>query len=235
MTGWAKRRFWTTAEVVERADGFSVALDGRMIKTPARADLTLPTRLLAERVAAEWQAQDKKIDPETMPATRAANAAIDKVRGQFGEVAALITAYGETDLLCYRATGPAALRARQAVAWDPLLEWSVARFCIRWHVVSGVMPQPQPEATLTRLAGHVAGFSPFELTAFHDLVAMSGSLVIGLAAAEQHDAPELLWRASRIDEDWQIEQWGADADAEALAAVRRQSFLDAAAFFLACR
>lgn len=235
MTGWAKKRFWTTAEIVEGADGFSVALDGRMIKTPARAELTLPTRLLAERVAAEWQAQGEKIDPETMPATRAANAAIDKVRGQFDEVAALITAYGETDLLCYRATAPAELCARQAAAWDPLLEWSKDRFDIRWRVVSGVMPEPQPEGTLTRLATHVARFSPFELTAFHDLVAMSGSLVIALAVTEQHDAPEPLWHASRIDEDWQSALWGTDAEAEALAAVRRQSFLDAAAFFLACR
>lgn len=235
MSGWAKKRFWKEVAVTEGAEGFSVALDDRPLRTPARAVLAVPSRALAERIAEEWRAQGEKIDPETMPATRAANAAIDKVRGQFDEVAALITAYGETDLLCYRAQAPAELRARQAAAWDPLLEWSVQRFGVRWQVVDGVMPQPQPEATLSRLAAHVAEFSPFELTAFHDLVALSGSLVIGLAATEGQGAPEALWQASRIDEDWQIEQWGPDDEAEALASQRRQGFLQAEGFFRACR
>src|SRR5690606_5836646 len=122
-----------------------------------------------------------QVKPETMSATRAANAALDKVRGQFAEVAALLTAYGETDLLCYRAEGPAELVARQRSAWDPLLEWSAGRFGVTWAVTTGVMPTAQSAGTLERLGAHVAGFTPFQLTAFHDLVAMSGSLVIGLA------------------------------------------------------
>jgi len=235
MSGWARKRFWKNAEVVAVGGGFTVHLDGRTIKTPAKALLEVPTRALADLIAAEWQAQGERIAPETMPATRAANAAIDKVRGQFAEVAALVAAYGETDLLCYRAEGPAGLRARQDAAWDPLLNWSADRFGLRWVVVTGVMPQPQPPETLAVLDAHVARLSPFALTAFHDLVAMSGSLVIGLAVTEGRDTPEALWQLSRIDEDWQIEQWGGDDEARALAALRRQSFLDAAVFFAAQR
>lgn len=235
MSGWARKRFWKTAEVAPAEGGFAVHLDGRAIQTPAKVPLVVPTRALADRIATEWNGQGEQIRPETMPATRAANAAIDKVRGQIAEVATLVAAYGETDLLCYRAEAPVELRARQDAAWDPLLDWSAKRFGVRWVVLTGVMPQPQPPETLAALREQVARFSAFELTAFHDLVAMSGSLVIGHAVTEGHDAPENLWQVSRIDEDWQIEQWGEDDEARALATLRRQSFLDAAAFFDALR
>lgn len=234
MSGWVKRRFWKAVEVVEVDGGYAVHLDGRAIKTPAKAALVLPTRALADLLAAEWDAQGERINPATMPATRAANAAIDKVRGQFHEVAGLLTAYGETDLLCHRAEGPAELVARQAAAWNPLLDWSAGRFGVRWQVTTGIMPVVQPPETLARLGAHIAGFTPFQLTAFHDLVSMPGSLVIGLAATENHASTDALWRASRIDEDWQTEQWGPDDEAAALAALRRQSFFDAARFFAAC-
>jgi len=235
MSGWARKRFWKAAEVVPVEGGFTVRLDGRAIKTPGKEPLVVPTDALAGMIAAEWQAQGEKIVPETMPATRAANAAIDKVRGQFSEVAALVAAYGETDLLCYRAAAPAELRARQDGAWDPLLDWSAAHFGVRWVVVEGVMPQPQPPETLAVLNARVARFTEFGLTAFHDLVAMSGSLVIGLAVTEGYAAAETLWPLSRIDEDWQRELWGEDDEAQALAALRRQSFLNAAKFYAALR
>ncbi|WP_127109202.1 ATP12 family chaperone protein [Pararhodobacter zhoushanensis] len=231
MSDWAPKRFWKDATVVEAPGGFTVLLDGRGVKTPGKAPLVVPTRGFADEIAAEWAAQGDKIDPDTMPATRAANAAIDKVSRQFDEVAELLTAYGETDLLCYRATDPAALIARQAAAWDPLLEWSSDRFGVQWRVTSGVMPTEQPAETLAKLTAHVATLTPFQLTAFHDLVAMSGSLVIALAVTEQAAPVEELWRASRIDEDWQIEQWGEDEEAQALAARRQDSFLAAARFF----
>lgn len=235
MSDWAAKRFWKNADVAPVDGGFTVHLDGRTLKTPAKASLVVPTRSVAEMIAGEWRAQGEKIAPETMPATRAANAAIDKVRGQFEEVAALVAAYGETDLLCYRATFPAELRARQDAAWDPLLNWSADQFGLRWVVVEGVMPQAQPPETLARLNTHVARFSPFELTAFHDLVALSGSLVIGLAVTEGNDVPETLWQVSRIDEDWQTEKWGADDAADSLAAQRRDGFLFAAELFAALR
>lgn len=131
MSGWARKVFWKAVTVAEGPEGFAVHLDGRPIRTPARAPLRLPTRALAELVAAEWAAQTDEIRPDTMPATRAANAALDKVRGQFSEVAGLITAYGETDLLCYRAEAPVELVERQRAAWDPLLAWSAERLACR--------------------------------------------------------------------------------------------------------
>ncbi len=235
MSGWGRKRFWTSVDVAETPEGFSVRLDGRALKTPAKALLVVPTRAMALLIAAEWEAQGDQIRPDSMPATRAANAALDKVRGQFAEVAELLTAYGETDLLCYRADGPAELVARQAAAWDPLLDWAARHFGVDWAVTTGVMPTPQAAATLDRLAAHVAGFTAFELTAFHDLVAMSGSLVIALALTEGQAPPEALWQASRIDEDWQVEQWGEDDEAAATAARRHRAFLDAARFFAVCR
>lgn len=234
MSGWARKRFWKDVTVAEAEGGYAVLLDGRAVKTPAKAALVMPTRALADMVAAEWAAVDEKIDPEAMPTTRGVNAAIDKVRGQFHEVAQMLAAYGETDLLCYRADRPAELVARQAAAWDPLLDWAAKRFGVRWSVGSGVMPHPQSPETLAALGAHVESFSAFELTGFHDLVAMSGSLVIGLAATEGQGTPESLWNASRIDEDWQAEEWGEDEEAVALASVRKAAFLRAAAFFAAC-
>ncbi|MCB1405660.1 MAG: ATPase [Rhodobacteraceae bacterium] len=234
MSFGTRKRFWKTVDVVPVDDAFTVRLDGRQIKTPAKAPLIAPTRAFADLIAAEWEAQGEKIDPETMPATRAANAALDKVRVQFDEVAALLTAYGETDLLCYRASAPVELVARQAAAWDPLLDWAANRFDVRWTVTTGVMPTEQPAETVARLGQHVARFTPFQLTAFHDLVAMSGSLVIALAATEGVAPPDTLWDASRIDELWQIEQWGEDDEALTLANRRRESFLNAVLFYRSC-
>lgn len=234
MTGWQAKRFWAEATVAEATGGWTVRLDDRPLRTPARAPLVVPTRALAELIAAEWAAQTGQVRPATMPATRAANAAIDKTRGQRTEVAALVAAYGATDLLCYRAAHPAALAARQAAAWDPLLDWAARRYGVTFVRTEGVMPAPQPQATLDRLAAEVAALDPFRLTAFHDLVALSGSLVIGLAAAEAAAAPEELWQAAILDEAWQVEHWGADAEAEAAAAARRLAFFEAERFFRAC-
>ena len=156
MSGWAPKRFWTSAEVAEAPGGFAVTLDGRQVKTPAKAPLVVPSRALAEAIAREWQAQDEKIDPATMPVTRGANAAIDKVRSQHAEVAALIADYGGTDLLCYRAEAPRELVARQSEHWDPLLDWAEAALGARLAVTQGVVPVAQPEAALAALGARVA-------------------------------------------------------------------------------
>lgn len=235
MSDWVRKRFWSTVSVIEAEGGFSVLLDARGLRTPAKAPLIVPTRAMADLIAAEWEAQHGQIRPDTMPATRAANAALDKVRGQFSEVAGLLTAYGETDLLCYRAAAPAELVAAQAAAWDPLLDWAAGRYSVRWQVTTGVMPTPQPPETVAILGTEVARLTPFELTAFHDLVAMSGSLVIGLAVTQDWAPIGDLWRASRIDEDWQAQHWGEDPEATALAERRRAAFAFAAVFFGAAR
>ncbi len=235
MSGWAKRRFWTEVAVAQADDGFTIALDGRPVRTPARAPLAVPTRALADRIATEWRAQEQMIDPGAMPATRAANAAIDKVRGQHAEVAAMIAAYGDADLICYRAKAPEGLVAAEAAAWDPLVDWAAARFEARLTVCAGVIHHPQPPEALHALRAPVTAMSAFELTALHDLVSLTGSLVIGLAAAEDRDTPGALWAASRIEEEWQIAQWGEDAEARTMTEARRRAFLEAKAFLDALR
>lgn len=226
--GWAVRRFWDRAGVVETAAGFGVALDGRPLRTPAKAALTLPSRALAEAIAAEWDAQQGQVDPLAMPLTRAANSAIDKVTPMFAAVVDEVARYGGTDLLCYRATEPPALAARQAEAWDGLLDWAAAALGARLAVTRGVIPVAQPEAALAALRRRVATADAFGLTALHDLVAISGSLVIGLAVAAGRIAPDQGWSLSRIDEDWQAGLWGRDDEAERIAGLKRADFLAAA-------
>ncbi|MGY6549206.1 MAG: ATP12 family chaperone protein [Roseinatronobacter sp.] len=233
MSGWVKRRFWSTVACVTVEGGFSVVLDGRALKTPGKAELIVPTRALAELIAQEWQAQGEVIDPNQMPATRAANSAIDKVRGQKAEVANILVAYGDSDLVCYRAAEPEALVAREAAAWDPLVDWATHRYGYRPVIREGVMHGPQPPALLASFQTEIERMDSFALTGFHDLVAMSGSLIIALAVLDRFATPEALWLASRVDEDWQIEQWGADEEAEKLAERRKRAFLDAARFYFA--
>ena len=231
MSQWAVKRFWTKATVDPAEAGFEVRLDGRRVKTPAKAALILPTRSMAEAIAAEWQAQGEQIRPDTMPMTRSANAALDKVRLQHAEVAEMIAAYGDSDLLCYRAERPQSLVARQAEDWDPLLEWAADALNAHLKPVVGVIHVPQSSAALRTLGDRVIALDDFALTALHDLVSLSGSLIIGLAATEQFLPPTELWRRSRVDETWQEEAWGSDEEASETAERKRQAFLHAERFF----
>lgn len=231
MSTWAPRRFWKTAQVVAEPGGYAIRLDGRPVKTPAKAAFILPTRALAQEIAAEWDAQDDTIRPATMPLTRSANSAIDKVMPNRHGVVAEIAGYGMTDLLCYRAEGPRALTDRQAAAWDSLLDWADRTLGAPLRVTRGIVPVSQPDDSLSRLTGHVDARPPFELAALHDLVALSRSLIIGLRALHPGADIGALWRASRIDEDWQAESWGRDDEAETMAAQRQEAFHHAARFF----
>lgn len=235
MSVWAARRFWTTASAVPVEGGFTVHLDGRPVRTPLKAPLILPTLALAEAVAAEWQAQEGTVKPETMPFTRMANSAIDKVRPQFAAVADLLAEYGGSDLLCYRAEGPADLVARQAQSWDPLLNWARQELGAALRSTTGVMPVAQSEASLAALRSLVHAFGPFELAAFHDLVSISGSLVLALAVARDRIGAEEAWTLSRVDEDWQIALWGEDEEAAEVAARKRDALLLADRFLRLCR
>ena len=188
----------------------------------------MPTRALAEAVQGEWAAQGDKIDPETMPVTRTVNSAIDKVAQQRAEVVDLLAAYGDADLLCYRAASPDGLVRRQCEAWDPLLDWAAERLRARLGVHTGVIHHPQDPAALDLLTEEIRKLSDIELAAFHDLVSLSGSLIIGLAIVHGVDTPERLWLASRIDELWQEEQWGQDVVATDLARQKQSAFMTAA-------
>jgi chaperone required for assembly of F1-ATPase len=231
MTGWAAKRFWADASVAAVPEGYQVLLDTRPLRTPAKCPLILPSRAMAEEIAAEWQAVDKIVKPGLMPVTRSANSALDKVARQFDDVVSVVSAYGASDLLCYRATAPEALVKAQAEAWDPMLDWAERTYGARLVATAGVMSVAQPAEALRRLKDAVRASSPFQLTALHDLVALSGSLVLGLAATTGEFDPEMLWHLSRFDEDWQAGQWGEDEEASAIAEGRRQDFLRAHHFW----
>lgn len=230
MNDWKARRFWHEVGTVEGETGFEVRLDGRPVRTPLKTLLALPTRRLAEAVAAEWQAQEGEINPGTMPMTRSANAALDKVAPQHAEVAAMLAGYGETDLLCHRAEHPEGLIDLQNKGWNPVLDWAAGRYGAPLAVVQGVLPAKHPAASLAVYHAVVSGVRPFSMTALHDLVTLSGSLVLGLWVAEGAGDPQVAWDLSRIDENWQISQWGTDEEAGEAAQAKRAAFLHAARF-----
>jgi len=234
MSAWAAKRFWKTATAEACEGGFTVRLDGRAVKTPAKSALVVPTMAMAQAIAGEWDAQQGVVMPDTMPYTRAANSAIDKVATQFAEVADLIAAYGASDLLCYRADGPEALIARQAAGWDPLLDWAATALDAPLNVTRGIVHIAQPEPSLAVLTARVHATTPFQLAALHDLVAISGSLVLGLAVTMGRLTAEEAFALSRIDENWQAELWGVDDEAAALEAFKHEALLQAGRFFGLC-
>ncbi|WP_187431573.1 hypothetical protein ROLI_033980 [Roseobacter fucihabitans] len=234
MSEWKAKRFWETASVVSVEDGYGIALDGRAVKTPAKQALLVPSRGFAEAIAAEWDAQEDKINPSKMPFTQTANAAIDKVAVQHGEVADMLAAYGDSDLLCYRAEQPVELVARQAAQWDPFLTWVEGALGARLQARSGVMHIAQDPDALAQLSHHVHALNAFELAAFHDLVSLTGSLVLGFAATQNVQPAADIWRVSRLDEVWQAEQWGRDEEAEAAAALKQRAFEHAKVVFDLC-
>lgn len=231
MSEWKQKRFWTSASAASRDGGFAVELDGRPVKTPAKAPLVVPTEALASAIAAEWDAQEEHVDPAHMPFTRMANAAIDKVAVQHAEVAELLAAYGDSDLLCYRAATPEELIARQSDAWDPVLDLAAEKLGARLEPRTGVMHAPQEAAALATLSARVHSFDNFRLAAFHDLVSMTGSLILGFAAAENWKSADDIWQLSRLDELWQEEQWGEDEEARESAAIKCCEFRHAKRFF----
>lgn len=218
MSEWKARRFWKAADIRPAGDGvagWQVTLDGKPLATPGKLPLILPTAGLARAIAAEWDAQTDLIDPLTMPLTRAANSAIERVAPQRAAVAAMLAEYGGTDLLSYRAEGQGRLAALQAESWDPLIEWAAMRYGAPLAVTSGVIPVAQDPASLARLAEAVAALDTFGLTALHDLVTLPGSLVLGLAVIDGRIDATMAHALARLDEDYQADQWGRDEDAEA--------------------
>lgn len=220
------KRFYTDVAIAEGA----IMLDGRRVRTPARAPLVLPTPALAEAAAAEWRAQGDAIDPRSMPLTGLANAAIDRVAPAPDAFAATLAAYAETDLLCYRADEPPALAARQAEAWDPLLAWARQRYDIDFALARGIIHVAQPEATVRRLASAIGARDAFALAAMSPLVTIGGSLVTALAVAENAIDADAAFDATHLDEVWQAEQWGEDALAQDARQARRDDFGAAARF-----
>lgn len=224
------KRFYKHVSVEPVAGGHAIRLDGRTVKTPKRAELSLPTSALAHAVAAEWDAQGEDIDPRTMPLTGLSNAAIDVVGPDPDAFARSLAAYAETDLLCYRADSPAELVERQAAAWDPLLDWARARYDVHFETVAGIIHRAQPDQTVERLAAAVAAHDAFHLAALHPLVTIGGSLLIALAVAEGKIDVGTAFDTAHLDELWQVEQWGEDDLATGQREHHRADFKAAARF-----
>lgn len=230
------KRFYTQATVAAADDGqaWQVLLDGRPLRTPAKAPLQLPQRAVAAAVADEWAAQGTHIDPATMPLTRIANSTIDGVAARRAEVEAEIVRYACNDMLCYRADRPAALIARQAAAWDPIVAWASRALSADIATGQGISHVAQPAALADAVARHVQHFDVFALAALHVITTLTGSALLALAHAEGVLSAAELWRLAHVDEDFQIEQWGWDAEAAERRQVREQD-MQAASLILGTR
>ncbi|MFL6721332.1 MAG: ATP12 family chaperone protein [Sphingomonas sp.] len=224
------KRFWKEVSVAPEDGGWAIRLDGRLVKTPARAVLAVPTQQLADAIADEWRAVDDEIDPRAMPLTGLANAALDRVAPDRQAFAAGLARYADADLACYRAEGPRALAERQAASWDSLLAWARRRYDVDFAMTTQLIHVAQPSATVERLSHALTTLDSFRLAAMSPLVTIGGSLLAALAVLEGAITPQEAWDAVSIDERWQLEQWGADAEAEAALANRRRDFLAAARF-----
>ena len=224
------KRFWKHVAVEPEDEGWTVKLDGKPLRTPARAALIVRSQRLAEAIAEEWRAVERDVDPRAMPLTGLANAAIDRVAPDRRAFAGGLARYAEADLACYRSDWPPDLVSRQAGKWDELLAWARRRYDVDFSTTSGILHVPQPQATIERLDHAVAALDPFRLAGLSPLVTVGGSLIAGLAVLEKAITPEAAWDAVSVDEVWQLEQWGKDAEAEDALENRRRDFMSAARF-----
>ncbi|MBV8567144.1 MAG: ATPase [Methylobacteriaceae bacterium] len=227
------QRFYSEVGTAARGAAFVVTLDGKTARTPRRAPLALPTRVAAQALAAEWEAQGAAIDPATMPLTRLANSAIDGVACDIAAVQADIVKYAASDLLCYRAAEPRKLVAAQAAAWDGVLRWAREALAARFILSEGVIFVEQPASAIEAMRTSVASFGePVRLACLHVMTTLTGSALLALAVARGHLSAEAAWTAAHVDEDFQMQRWGADREALERRSQRWQE-MDAAARLLA--
>lgn len=233
MTNPQLRRFWIDASVVPYADGYAVALDGKIALTPQRAVLATQHKRLAEAAALEWANAPPMIDPRDMPLTGFLNAVIDRVRGHASVLGHDVANLAAHELICYRTDGPPELARRQAAAWDPILDWLKARYDVALIVTVGVMHIAQPHEGLTRLAVAVSALDPYRLAAATKSSGLLKSLALTLALLDGRLTARDAYAASRIDESFQAEHWGVDAEA-ARKTAREEIEIDQLAQFLSC-
>jgi len=228
------KRFYKDVTISSSADGHAIALDGKVVKTPARHALSLPTEALARLVAAEWAAQTEVIDPATMPVTRLVNTAIDGVTVESGAVFDEIVRFSGTDLLCYRADQPARLVERQSERWNPLIEWAAREIGARFILAEGVMHQEQPQEAIAAFAAALRKYdTPMELASLNTITTLTGSAILTLAFAAGRLPLADVWSLAHLDEDWTIEHWGSDEEAEQRRAERFKEFQAATDVFSA--
>ena len=231
MSEWKQKRFWKNAHVVSSETGYLIKLDDKILKTPAKKQMLLPTEALAKKVASEWGEQVEEIDPTTMPFTKSSNAALDKVSEQFEEVSSLLGEYGDTDLLYYRADSPPELQKRQKTGWDPIVNWAENTFKVQINCGTGIVYIPQDAKLFSEINIKINSLSIFELTALYDMVSITGSLILGLAIINGRLSAEEAYQLSRIDEQWQLEQWGEDEEAQVASNKKNIAILHSEEFF----
>lgn len=221
------KRFYKTATAAPDAP-FCVRLDERPLRTPGGKPQVVPTRALADALAAEWNAQGDELDLSAMVLTKAVNTAIDRIEPRRAELVDELSRFAGSDLLCYRASAPRELVERQAKAWDPWLEWARRELGISLSITSGIVHVEQPPEAIEAARRAIDTFDLFALTALHPAITISGSAVLGLAFGKGCLAPGELLALSRIDEDYQAERWGEDAEAAAVRKNRLDDLLLAA-------
>ena len=223
------KRFYERVEVAEAEDGFRVLLDGKPVRTPGRAFLTMPTEAAARLVAEEFDAQGQTLDIPAMPVLRLANTALDGVAQDPQAVLEDILRYASCDLVCYRADGPDGLVARQAECWDPVVDWARATLSARMVLAEGVMHVDQPREAIAAIGIHMKARSePFRLAALHVMTSLTGSALLALAVDTGELSAEEAWAAAHVDEDWNIAQWGEDAEARAMRLAKHRDMIGAA-------
>lgn len=215
------KRFYKSVAVT---DQLGIALDGRNVKTPLKAALLLPTRPLAEAVAAEWDAQVDVINPHAMPLTKLANTAIDRAISEKSKIAAEILEFAGSDMVCYRAESPAGLILRQTTHWDPIIAWAKADLGAGFETVSTITHKRQSPAALQLLSTAVMTLDPFSFVAVHNLATLTGSALLATMLAVGKLQADVAWLAANVDEDWQIATWGKDEEAMARRAGRLNEF-----------
>jgi len=229
--GPQRKRFYTQAALAPAEGGFAIVLDGKPVRTPARDVLVIPDRGLAEAVADEWNAQGEEIDPMSMPLTRLANSVLAGVVGRVGLVAEDVAKYFQSDLLFYRAGHPEELVAREAEHWDPVLFWAADTLGARFILSEGIMHVRQPDAAVAAARAALPG-DPWAIAALHVVTTVTGSALLALALLHGARSLDQVWAAAHVDEDWNVAQWGADAEAMARRAAKRRD-VEAAARVLA--
>ncbi|MDB5524802.1 MAG: hypothetical protein JWM58_2565 [Rhizobium sp.] len=215
------KRFYKDVSVGKTEEGFTILLDGRPVKTPGKHLLAVPTRAATELLAREWDAQVNEINPVKMPVTRLVNTAIEGVAAEIDGVFDDIVNFAGTDLLCYRAETPDSLIEMQARHWDPVIYWAADAFGARFILAQGIIHRQQPKEAINAFAATLAKHrSAIALAALHTVTTLTGSALISLAFAEGRLTAEEAWLTAHVDEDWNILQWGTDAEAEARRAAR---------------
>lgn len=234
------KRFYKTVSIVKSegiveseggAPGYTLMLDDRPVKTPLKHPLLIQAKPLAEAVAKEWDDQREVIDPETMILTKLVNTSLDRVAPRRAEIIAEITSFAASDLLCYRAAGPAPLIEREAAAWDPYLTWARETIDVSLKTINGIAYIEQDPFELQKLAKWLENNNDITLTAAHNITTLTGSAMLTLALLAGGKDPQAVWDAAHVDEDYQIEQWGTDEEAARRRELRHQEYLKTHEFY----